>query len=93
MSVRNILSVADIEGASPSVAPENVRNIRRARENQLKPSNADLLAQYEKLFTLKQLSPQNLPMRNNSVALSASENGSPGRRYNPTFVTSFAMQY
>jgi hypothetical protein len=55
--MRNILSVADIEGASPSVAPENVRNIRRAKEYQLNTNKGDLLGQYEKLFSLKQLSP------------------------------------
>jgi hypothetical protein len=96
MSVRNILSVADIEGASPSVAPENVRNIKRAKEQQLKNSNADLLGQYEKLFSLKQLSPQNLSLSSpmgNSAIMSTSEVGSPARRYNPTFATSFVLHH
>jgi hypothetical protein len=95
MSVRNILSVADIEGASPSVAPENVRNIKRAKEYQLNNgSNADSLGQYEKLFSLKQLSTQSQQLSSNSSAvLSTSEYGSPGRRFNPTYVTTFSMQH
>lgn len=45
MSVRNIMNVADIEGATPSVASENIKNIKRAKE-QLKTNSADLLGQY-----------------------------------------------
>lgn len=94
LSVRNILSVADIEGASPSVAPEKVRNIMRAKEQLLKGNNSDLLGQYEKLFALKQISPQNQPsIMVNSAILSTSEAGSPKRRYNPTYVTTFALHH
>lgn len=49
------MNVRDIEGASPSVAPEKVRNIQRGKEASQKLVNSDLLGQYEKLFTLKQL--------------------------------------
>lgn len=31
VSVRNIMNVADIEGTRPSVAPQKVKNIERAR--------------------------------------------------------------
>lgn len=93
LSVRNIMSVKDIEGASPSVAPEKVRNIMRAKEQKAKSVNPDLLAQYEKLFQLKQIAPQNNSGLMSESSVMSSGSASPGRRYNPTFVTSFALHY
>lgn len=59
VSVRNILSVADIEGASPSVASEKMKNLQRGKQY-LQRENSDSLGQYEKLFSLKQISSSSL---------------------------------
>lgn len=58
VSVRNIMNVTDIEGATPSVASEKVKNIARGK-SYFDRSNShyqmDVLGQYEKIFALKQL--------------------------------------
>lgn len=42
-SVRNTLNVADIEGAIPSLAPEKVRNVVRAKQACCMPDKYDSL--------------------------------------------------
>ena len=53
------MNVSDIEGAKPSLAPENVRNIDRNRgyleREDAKMKNMDMLGHYENIFALKQL--------------------------------------
>lgn len=58
VSVRNIMNVADIEGATPSIAPDKVKNIARGKsffERSNSERQMDTLGQYEKIFALKQL--------------------------------------
>jgi hypothetical protein len=92
MSVRNIMSVADIEGASPSVAPDKVKNIKKGKEYLHMGGHADSLGQYEKLFNLKQInaSGENSSLCNNGLS-SNSEIKSLAKRYSPTYITTFAM--
>lgn len=84
------MSVADIEGASPSVAPQKVRNIKKGKEHLQMGELRDSLGQYEKLFSLKQIATGSLT---NSALLSNSELQSPTKRYNPTYITTFALHY
>jgi hypothetical protein len=82
--------VADIEGASPSVASDKSKNVARGR-NYLEQaaSRNDVLGQYEKIFNLKQLS-TGAGQNGASLGSQSSVFATPVR-YNPTFVSSFAL--
>ena len=91
ISSRNILSVADIEGASPSVAPQKVKNILRGRESSQRGEGAvDALGEYEKLFKLKQLADMRV---NKSEVVLMAAHSPPKVRLNPTFMPSLVLHH
>jgi len=71
-----------------------VKNIKRGKEYMQISEQRDYLGHYEKLFSLKQIntSSEQLCLAN-SALLSNSGMNSLAKRYNPTYITTFAMHY
>lgn len=75
------MSVADIEGATPSVAPQTVRNVMKGKEYM----QLDSLEKAQQAYNLKLLSPvpQQTKQPESVRAI----------RVNPTYMTSFVLHH